>query len=298
MSYRCRECAHNGKIVNCASDGNMKSHLGLVHRMGPFRCSVPGCTYVSVRREPVEAHIRKARRSGPHRGRHAQATYFRCPAMADALRDESDLCLLPHTVPWPTLAPAAAAPAPATNITVAPSGNNPGTDDDEDEEMADEDDDLEPAPLISLRSILIDKIVDLIYKAATIGDYYNDRIDELYIPDRPRNVVGPDGRRIEVDPAGMQLDASMIIDYAVKELRTAAEGLKYNDLQKHELEKLALSTCKAMGDIPVALEWYLKSSTHAGNTEEDIAKLVSMQQAIIDEFEAVGEDEDEMEEDE
>ncbi|KAH0339776.1 hypothetical protein KCU81_g7093, partial [Aureobasidium melanogenum] len=224
--------------------------------------------------------------------------------MADALQDESDLCLLPHTVPWPTLAPAAAAPVasattvPATNVTVAPSGNNPDTDDDEDEEMADEDDGLEPAPLVSLRSILIDKIVDLIYKAATIGDYYNDRIDELYIPDRPRNVVGPDGSRIEVDPAGMQLDASMIIDYAVKELRTAAEGLKHNDLQKHELEKLALSTCKAMGDIPVGLEWYLRCSAQAGNTEEDMAKLVSMQQAILDEFEAVGEDEDEMEEDE
>lgn len=255
------------------------------------------------------AHITKARRSGPQPGRHAQATYFRCPAMADALQDESDLCLLPHTVPWPNQAPAAGAPlaappvaptaaAPATNVTVAPSGSNPGTVEGGDEEMDDGDDDLEPAPLVSLRSILIDKIVDLIYKAVTIGDYYNDRIDELDVVDRTYDVVGSDGCHFEVDPANMQLLASMIMGDAIKTLKTAADGLKDDDLQKERLEELALRACKAMSDMPHALRWYLRFSTHVGNTEEDMAKLASMQQAIVDEFDAVGEDEDGMDEDE
>ncbi|KAH0367810.1 hypothetical protein KCU65_g4419, partial [Aureobasidium melanogenum] len=307
MSYRCRECAHNGKMVNCRSYGNMKSHLGLVHRMGPFRCSVPGCTYVSIRRETIEAHIRKARRSGPQRGRHAQATYFRCPAMADALQDETDLCLLPHTVPWPNLAPAAAppaaaattlpGPATATHVTVAPSGKNPGIADDEDGERDDEDDVL-GLSLVLLRSGLVDKIVDLIYKAVTLGKYYSDRIDELDIPDQTRNVVSSDGRRVKIDPARMQLLASMIIGDASRRLNTAADGLKVDDLQEEELEELALSACKAMGDIPVAFQWYLRFSTHAGSTGEDMARLASMQQAILDEFEVVEEDEDDIKEDE
>ncbi|KAG9716444.1 hypothetical protein KCU73_g15640, partial [Aureobasidium melanogenum] len=242
--------------------------------------------------------------------------------MSLALQQESGLCLLPHTVPWPNQAAAAGAPfaappvAPAStvpvlpgpsaaiNVTVAPSGNDSDTVDhedeetnDEDEETDDEDDDLKPSPLVSVRSILIDKIVDLSYKAVIIGCYYTERIDGLDIPEGTHNVVGSDGRRIEVDPAGMQRNASEIIGHAIEVLNTAADGLKDDDLQEDELERLATSTCEAISQIPVALTWYLRNSSNVGDTEEDIAKLASMQQAIVNEFDIVEEDEDEMEED-
>lgn len=298
--------------------------------MGPFRCSVAGCAYVSIRRyekctfstrfllkmnrECVLRHIRRALR-GPQQGGHVHVAPFRCPAMSLALQQESGLCLLPHTVPWsshaaaagapfaaPPVAPAFAVPplpgpSAAINVTVAPSGNDLDTVDHEDEETDDEDDDLEPSPLVSVRSILIDKIVDLIYKAVIIGCYYTERIDGLDIPEGTHKVVGSDGRRIEVDPAGMQRNASEIIGHAIEVLNTAADGLKDDNLQEDELEGLATSTCEAISQIPVALTWYLRNSSNAGDAEEDMAKLASMQQAIVNEFDTVEEDEDEMEED-
>ncbi|KAG9853646.1 hypothetical protein KCU98_g2884, partial [Aureobasidium melanogenum] len=313
--YRCRECFHNGTIVDRASKGNMKSHLGSVHSMGPFRCSVTGCAYASVRRELVEGHIRRVRR-GPQQGRHAQAAPFRCGVMDIALQHETELCLLPHTVVWPNQAapagapvaappvgPALPGPSAATSVTVATSGNDSGTvdgdgDGDEDEEMEeDEADDLDPPRPASVHSILVDKIVDLIYKATTIGCHYTDRIDGLDIPKGTHNVVGSDGHRIKVNPSGMQQNASMILCHAIEELNTAADGLRDDDLQQDQLEEFATRTCEAISQMPVALTWYLRNSSNAGNTEEDMAKLASMQQAIVDEFDTVEEDENEMEED-
>ncbi|KAH0350519.1 hypothetical protein KCU83_g4898, partial [Aureobasidium melanogenum] len=228
--------------------------------------------------------------------------------MSLALQQESGLCLLPHTVPWPNYAAAAGAPvAPAAaapilpgpsapiNVTVAPSGNRSGTFDDEEEETDDEDHELKPSPLASVHSLLVDKIVDLIYEAATIGCYYTERIDGLVIPEGTHHVVGSDGRRIEVNPAGMQQNASMILCDAIGELNTAADGLRDDDLQQDQLEEFATTTCEAISQIPVALTWYLRNSSNAGKTEEDMAKLASMQQAIVDEFDTVEEDEDETE---
>ncbi|KAH0144132.1 hypothetical protein KCU67_g13225, partial [Aureobasidium melanogenum] len=83
--------------------------------------------------------------------------------------------------------------------------------------------------------------------------------------------------------------------HAIEVLNTAADGLKDDNLQEDELEGLATSTCEAISQIPVALTWYLRNSSNAGDTEEDMAKLASMQQAIVNEFDTVEEDEDEME---
>ncbi|KAH0145529.1 hypothetical protein KCU67_g12595, partial [Aureobasidium melanogenum] len=87
------------------------------------------------------------------------------------------------------------------------------------------------------------------------------------------------------------------IGHAIEVLNTAADGLKDDNLQEDELEGLATSTCEAISQIPVALAWYLRNSSNAGDAEEDMAKLASMQQAIVNEFDTVEEDEDEMEED-
>lgn len=263
------------------------------------------------------AHINRARRSGPQQGGHAQATPFRCAVMNAALQQESDLCLLPHTVPWPNQATVAgapvaappAAPAPhiapappgnsaATNASVSPLNSNLGTGDDEGEEMEeDEADDLDSSPPASVHSILVDKIVDVVYKTITIGCYYLDRIESLDYPDGKHDVISSNGHRTRVNLAKGQQNASMVLCDAIAALKTAADGLGDENLQQDQLVEFAETTCKAISQIPVALEWYSKVNYRAGNTEEDMEKLKMMEQAILDEFDIVEEDEDAMEED-
>ncbi|KAK5999556.1 hypothetical protein QM012_005409 [Aureobasidium pullulans] len=234
--------------------------------------------------------------------------------MSLAVQHESDLCLLPHTVAWPNqvaqapvpappVAPVLPAPSTVSSVGVAPSGNSSSAVDDEDEEMDDEEeaDDLGPSsPTTSDLALcaLIDSIVESIHRAKTIGCYYMDRIDEVSIPDGLHDVVSSTGRRIEVDLAGMQHDASMILHYAVEELNTAADGLRDANLQEDQLEEIALSASGAINQIIVPLSWYLSASHRVGNTEEDMERLSMMHQAIVDKFDIVEEDEDEIEEDE
>lgn len=237
--------------------------------------------------------------------------------MNAALQQESDLCLLPHTVPWPNQAAVAGAPvaappvAPAPPIGHAPPGtsvatsasvatlsNISGTVDDEDEEVdEDEADNLDPSPPVSLHSILVDKIVDVVYKAINIGGYYLDRIDDLDYPDGKHNVISSNGHRIRVDLAEGQQNASGVLCVAINALKAAADGLGSENVQQDQLVDFAETTCKAISQILVALQWYSNVNYRAGNTEEDMEKLKIMEQAILDEFDVVEEDEDTMDED-
>lgn len=226
--------------------------------------------------------------------------------MNAALQQESDLCLLPHTVPWPNqaavaaplVAPAPPGPAAVTNASVAPSSNNSGTVVDEDEEMEeDEADDLDPSPPVSLHSILVDKIVDVVYKAINIGGYYLDRIDDLDYPDGKHNVISSNGHRTRVDLAEGQQNASGVLCVAINSLKAAADGLGSENVQQDQLVDSAETTCEAIRQILVALQWYSNVNSRAGNTEEDMEKLKIMEQAILDEFDVVEEDEDTMDED-
>jgi hypothetical protein len=45
--YRCRMCQHNGQVVQFRTKGNVIAHLGTVHSMGPYRCSV--CPHTKCR---------------------------------------------------------------------------------------------------------------------------------------------------------------------------------------------------------------------------------------------------------
>jgi hypothetical protein len=48
IMYRCRICQQHGKVVQSASKGNFMTHLGTVHNMGPYCCSV--CPYKKCRK--------------------------------------------------------------------------------------------------------------------------------------------------------------------------------------------------------------------------------------------------------
>jgi hypothetical protein len=48
IMYRCRLCQQRGKVAQSASKGNFMTHLGTVHNMGPYCCSV--CTYRKCRK--------------------------------------------------------------------------------------------------------------------------------------------------------------------------------------------------------------------------------------------------------
>ncbi|CAD0093869.1 unnamed protein product [Aureobasidium mustum] len=94
-THRCTLCLRSNKIKDCASDHNMRSHLGApsTHNMGPFECQIPGCGLRSQRQDRNNNH-----------GNH-QAVWAQPQALITALNREVQAC-------QQALINAAAAPVP------------------------------------------------------------------------------------------------------------------------------------------------------------------------------------------
>ncbi|TIA28250.1 hypothetical protein D6C78_10828 [Aureobasidium pullulans] len=114
-AFRCRECWYRHENKSFTSFAHMKSHLGSVHKMGWFCCSVRNCDYRALRRDAVTKHITAEKKSQPG-GRHAKAEARVNQRLERAIDAETNLCRWPHTTPW---TPPAGAAGPVLNPTPA-----------------------------------------------------------------------------------------------------------------------------------------------------------------------------------
>ncbi|THX22452.1 hypothetical protein D6D10_10473 [Aureobasidium pullulans] len=114
-AFRCRECWYRHENKSFTSFAHMKSHLGSVHKMGWFCCSVRNCDYRALRRDAVTKHITAEKKSQPG-GRHAKAEARVNQRLERAIDAETNLCRWPHTAPW---TPPAGAAGPVLNPTPA-----------------------------------------------------------------------------------------------------------------------------------------------------------------------------------
>ncbi|THY83838.1 hypothetical protein D6C95_08345 [Aureobasidium pullulans] len=116
-AFRCRECWYRHENKSFTSFAHMKSHLGSVHKMGWFCCSVRNCDYRALRQDLVAKHItaKKESESRP-RGGHANAGVRVNQRLVRAIEAETNLCRWPHTTPW---TPPAGAAGPVLNPTPA-----------------------------------------------------------------------------------------------------------------------------------------------------------------------------------
>ncbi|THX45697.1 hypothetical protein D6D06_10388 [Aureobasidium pullulans] len=116
-AFRCRECWYRREDKSFTSFAHMKSHLGSVHKMGWFCCSVRKCDYRALRQDLVTKHItaKKKSESQPRSG-HAKAAVQVNQRLERAIEAETNLCRWPHTTPW---TPPAGAAGPVLNPTPA-----------------------------------------------------------------------------------------------------------------------------------------------------------------------------------
>ncbi|THY31187.1 hypothetical protein D6D01_02975 [Aureobasidium pullulans] len=114
-AFRCRECWYRHEDKSFSSFAHMKSHLGSVHKMGWFCCSVRNCDYRALRQDVVTKHITAEKKSQP-RGGHARAAVRVNQTLQRAIEAETRLCRWPHTTPW---TPPAGAAGPVVNPTPA-----------------------------------------------------------------------------------------------------------------------------------------------------------------------------------
>ncbi|THX78792.1 hypothetical protein D6D05_05217 [Aureobasidium pullulans] len=116
-AFRCRECWYRHEDKSFTSFAHMKSHLGSVHKMGWFCCSVRKCDYRALRQDLVTKHItaKKKSESQPRSG-HAKAAVRINQRLERAIEAETNLCRWPHATPW---TPPAGAAGPVLNPTPA-----------------------------------------------------------------------------------------------------------------------------------------------------------------------------------
>ncbi|THY31186.1 hypothetical protein D6D01_02976 [Aureobasidium pullulans] len=142
LGFRCRICLHNREFLDRKTLAHMKSHLGCVHHLGPWYCSI--CGHTDGRADHVAKHITTARSTG-HVINQTVAVPVHDQNMQDMIIAEARLCQYPHAtanifplpiaivpnVPVPATAPIAGtstAPTAILPTTIAPvaalGGNN------------------------------------------------------------------------------------------------------------------------------------------------------------------------------
>ncbi|THW35031.1 hypothetical protein D6D22_08348, partial [Aureobasidium pullulans] len=266
-AFRCRECWYRHENKSFTSFAHMKSHLGSVHKMGWFCCSVRNCDYRALRRDAVTKHITAEKKSQPG-GRHAKA---------EARVNQ----------PPPVSAPSQVDVSPTGGVTT---DNDLITSNDIDEEMEDElpgsnhtslpssPSPASPSPTLQQTSMPALPsplrfppprlpLSKLATRAIVIGRYYLDRFEDR--------------------PAGISTSCNIkLISDAIEGLEDGREIFN-NSPNQFAYNTFAIGIEVDVGDMVEAIRWYEDLfGHHMGALREDVAKLKEMAAGVEENREA------------